>query len=161
MHQAITMRDLPRTGRATDHVVWTGRFMSGFVIFFLVLDGTMKLIPLQVVIDTMAELGWPADITTARLLGVLTIGATLFYATPRTAVIGAILLTAYLGGAVATHARIGSPLLSHTFFGVYLGLMVWGGLWLRDPRLRALLGRAPEPRGRQRTASEFSVIGTG
>ena len=67
------------------------------------------------------------------------LGSTLLYAIPRTAVLGAILLTAYLGGAVATHVRVGSPLFSHTLFGVYLGVIVWGGLWLRDPRIRALL----------------------
>lgn len=68
----------------------------------------------------------------------MTLICTALYAWPRTALLGAILLTAYLGGAVATHVRIGSPLFSHVFFGIYLGLFVWGGLWLRDPRLRAL-----------------------
>jgi hypothetical protein len=64
---------------------------------------------------------------------------TVLYAVPQTAVLGAVLLTAYLGGAVATHVRVGSPQFSHVLFGVYLGLFVWGGLWLREPRLRALL----------------------
>lgn len=139
MQQVMTMRPFPRTGGAADRVLWTGRALSAFVILFLVLDGAMKLVPLQVVTDTMAQLGWPSDPATARMLGLLTLGGALLYATPRTAVLGAVLLTAYLGGAVATHARIGSPLASHTLFGVYLGLMVWGGLWLRDPRLRALM----------------------
>jgi hypothetical protein len=87
----------------------------------------------------MAQLGWPSDLPMARLLGALTVGATLLYLVPRTAVLGALLLTAYLGGAVATHVRIGNPLFSHVLFGVYLGVMLWAGLWLRDPRLRALL----------------------
>jgi hypothetical protein len=78
MHQAITMRDRPRTRRATDRVVWTGRFMSGLVTLFLVLDGAMKLIPLEVVTDTMAQLGWPSDAPTARLLGVLTLAGACF-----------------------------------------------------------------------------------
>jgi hypothetical protein len=112
---------------------------SGLVILFLLLDGVIKLVPIQPVIDTVATLGWPTDDATLRGLGVILIGATLLYAWPRTALVGAILLTAYLGGAVATHARIGSPLFSHTLFGVYLGLLVWAGLWLRDPRLRALV----------------------
>ena len=139
MQQAATMPNPMRAALQTDRAVWAGRIMSGLPIVFLILDGAMKLVPLQVVNDTMAQLGWPADSATARMLGVLTIGATLLYAMPRTAVFGAILLTAYLGGAVATHARMGSPLITHTFFAVYVGLLVWGGLWLRDPRLRALL----------------------
>ncbi|MBX9651147.1 MAG: DoxX family protein [Xanthobacteraceae bacterium] len=118
--------------------IWSGRVLSGLVVALLTLDGAIKLVPLSVVTDTMAQLGWQSDVATARLLGTLTLGATLLYALPRTAVLGAILLTAYLGGAVATHVRIGSPLFSHVLFGVYLGAMLWGGLWLRNLRVRAL-----------------------
>ena len=99
----------------------------------------MKLVPLQVVSDTMVQLGWLADPPTIRALGVVLIACALLYAYPRTALLGAILLTAYLGGAVATHMRIGSPLFSHILFGVYVGALAWIGLWLREPRLRALL----------------------
>jgi hypothetical protein len=116
--------------------------LSGLVVAFLLLDGIMKLLALPVVIGTMTGLGWPGDAATARLLGVLTLGCALFYASPRTSVFGAILLTAYLGGAVATHVRVGSPLFSHVLFGVYVGIAAWGGLWLRDPRLRAALRSA-------------------
>jgi hypothetical protein len=130
----------------TDLTLWTGRALSGLVILFLTFDGLIKLAPLEVVTQTMAALGWPADAGTARMLGLLTLGGTLLYALPRTAVLGAVLLTAYFGGAIATHVRIGSPLLSHSLFGVYLGLMMWGGLWLRNPRLRALLPLTPEQR---------------
>jgi hypothetical protein len=119
--------------------LWTGRVLSGLVIVFLLLDGAMKLLALPVVGDTMVALGWPGDAGTARLLGALTVGCALLYAIPRTALFGAILLTAYLGGAVATHVRVGSPLFSHVLFGVYVGIAAWGGLWLRDPRLRAAL----------------------
>jgi len=73
------------------------------------------------------------------MLGLLLLVPTLLYIWPRTAILGAILVTAYLGGAVATHVRIASPLFSHILFGVYLGAMLWGGLWLRDPRVRALI----------------------
>ena len=83
-------------------------------------------------------LGIPADVTFYRELGAILAVCTLLYAWPRTQLLGAVLLTGYLGGAVATHLRVGSPLLSHTLFGVYVGLLVWGGLWLREPRLRAL-----------------------
>ena len=116
-----------------------GWIVSGLVILFLVMDAGMKLVPIQPVFDTMKTLGWPSEPALMRLLGVLTLVPALLYAWRRTALIGAILLTAYLGGAVATHVRVGSPLFSHVLFGVYLGLLLWGGLYLRDPRLRALL----------------------
>lgn len=117
----------------------TGWVLSGLLIAFLIFDGAIKLVPLQVVLDTSAQLGLPADPTSARILGILTLGCTLLYAIPRTSILGAILLTAYLGGAIATHFRIGSPLFSHLLFGVYLGLFAWGGLWFRDPRVRAMI----------------------
>lgn len=119
--------------------LWTGRILSGLVIAFLVFDGAIKLVPLDIVIETSAQLGLPANADFARTLGILTLVATALYAFPRTSALGAILLTGYLGGAIATHMRVGSPMFSHTLFGVYLGLMVWGGLYLRDERLRALI----------------------
>jgi hypothetical protein len=125
------------TPAISNGVLWTGRVLSGLVIAFLLFDGAIKLVPLQVVHDTMATLGLPSEL--ARTLGVLTLACTILYAWPRTAIFGAILLTGYLGGAIAIHLRIGNPMLSHTLFGVYLGLMAWGGLYLRDPRLQALI----------------------
>ncbi|NGN44378.1 DoxX family protein [Mesorhizobium sp. CGMCC 1.15528] len=116
-----------------------GWAISGLLILFLAFDGAIKLVPLDIVTQTMGELGWPTTASMARTLGVLTLACTILYAVPRTAVLGAILLTAYLGGAIATHVRIGNPLFSHTLFGVYLGVMAWGGLYLRDERLRALI----------------------
>lgn len=118
---------------------WVGRACSGLVILFFLLDAAMKLPPLQPVVDTMAELGWPSDPATARALGVLIIASVLLYAFRPTSILGAILITGYLGGAVATHARIGSPVFSYMLFGVYIGVLVWGGLWLRNPQLRGLL----------------------
>ncbi|HZB61658.1 MAG TPA: DoxX family protein [Microvirga sp.] len=120
-------------------IVWTGRILSGLVVLFLLLDSAMKLVPLQVVIDTTKDLGWPTDPTTLRALGGVLIVSALLYAYRPSSLLGAVLITAYLGGAVATHARIASPLLSHTLFGVYVGVATWAGLWLREPRLRALL----------------------
>jgi hypothetical protein len=119
--------------------VWIGRVLSGLLIVFLVFDGAIKLVPLQVVTDTMIELGYSGSVDQARLLGVLTLLCTVLYAIPRTSILGAILLTGYLGGAMATHLRIGNPLFTHLLFGLYLGVMAWGGLYLRDPRLRALI----------------------
>lgn len=117
----------------------TGWVLSGLLITFLIFDGAIKLVPLQVVLDTSAQLGLPADPTSARILGLLTLLCAMLYAIPRTSVLGAILLTAYLGGAIATHFRIGSPIFSHLLFGVYLGLFAWGGLWFRDARVRAMI----------------------
>ncbi|HJR20898.1 MAG TPA: DoxX family protein [Dongiaceae bacterium] len=118
---------------------WTGTVMSGLVILFLLFDGGIKLVPLEIVTETSAQIGLPADASFARLLGVLTLIGVVLYAVPQTAVLGAILLTGYMGGAIATHLRIDSPLFSHTLFGAYLGLLIWGGLYLREPRLRALI----------------------
>lgn len=116
--------------------LWTGRILSGLVIVFLLFDGAIKLIPLDIVIETSRQLGIPTDL--AVMLGVLTLIGTVLYAWPRTSVLGAILLTGYLGGAIYVHIRAGSPLFSHTLFGVYLGIMIWGGLYLRDERLRLI-----------------------
>ena len=118
---------------------WTGTAMSGLVILFLLFDGGIKLVPLEIVTQTSGEIGLPTDPGFARLLGILTLIGAVLYAIPRTSALGAILLTGYMGGAIATHLRIGSPLFSHTLFGVYLGLLIWGGLYLRDPRLRRLI----------------------
>lgn len=123
--------------------LWTGRVLSGLIVLFMIFDGVIKLPPLDVVTQTMTQIGWPADANVARLLGVIGLISTALYAVPRTSVLGAILLTAYMGGAIATNMRIGSPLFSHTLFGVYLGIILWGGLFLRDPRVRALI---PFPR---------------
>ena len=117
---------------------WTGWALSGLVIAFLLMDAAMKLLALPIVLETSGPLGF-AGTGTARGLGALLLVCTLLYIAPQTAVLGAILLTGYLGGTVATHVRVASPLFSHVLFGVYLGVMLWGGLYLRDARLRALL----------------------
>ena len=118
----------PATGSSVAKSVWIGRILSGIAIAFLVLDGVMKLVQPQVVIDATREIGWPVDPMTLAALGLILLAAIALYAFPRTAVLGAILLTGYLGGAVASHARHADPLVTHDLFGVYLGLFVWGGL---------------------------------
>jgi len=139
------MSIVDRAAPASTPSVWIGRILSGLLIAFLVFDGTIKLVPLQVVTDTMIELGYSGSVDQARLLGVLTLLCTILYAIPRTSILGAILLTGYLGGAMATHLRIGNPLFTHLLFGLYLGMMAWGGLYLRDARLRALIPfRSPD-----------------
>jgi hypothetical protein len=116
-----------------------GRILSGLVIAFLALDAGMKLIPLQPVIDSMRELGFPDTPDVARGLGALLFVCTLLYAFPRTAFIGAVLLTGYLGGAIAAHLRLGNPWLSHVLFGAYIGVATWAGLLARRPDLRKLI----------------------
>jgi hypothetical protein len=112
--------------------------LTGIVAVFLLLDGVMKLVQPQVVIDTTLQLGYPQATITG--MGVVLIASTLFYLAPRTSWLGAVLLTAYLGGAVASHVRIGSPWFSHTLFPVYVALLVWGALALRDARVLKLFG---------------------
>jgi len=129
--------DATATGETSRKAHWAGLVMSGLVIAFLLFDAAIKLVPLSVVTETMTALGYPSGLE--RGLGVLTLVCVLLYAVPRTAILGAILLTGLFGGAMATHLRVGSPLFSHLLFGVYLGLLVWGGLYLRDARLRALI----------------------
>lgn len=130
---------LPEGSVVGAKAIWAGRTFSALVIVFLVMDGVMKLVQPRVVIDATQQIGWPVAPITLAALGVILLACTALYAVPRTAVLGAILLTGYLGGAVAAHARMGDPLLTHDFFGVYLGLFVWGGLWFRDVRIRALI----------------------
>jgi hypothetical protein len=123
-----------------------GHVLSGLVTLFLLFDAGLKLVsPGTAIKYSPPGLGWPLDVPTMTMLGLLLLVPTLLYIWPRTAILGAILITAYLGGAVATHVRIGSPLFSHILFGVYLGVMLWGGLWLRDPRVRALIPFAKGP----------------
>ncbi|HEY5807108.1 MAG TPA: DoxX family protein [Povalibacter sp.] len=123
---------------ARDRKLWIGWTLSGLIIAFMLMDATMKLLTLPVVLQAGDALGF-AGAPLARGLGAGLLICTLLYAAPRTSVLGAIVLTGYLGGAVAAHVRVGNPLFSHVLFGVYLGVMLWGGLYLRDARLRALL----------------------
>jgi len=131
------MQTMVQTNPTSSAALWIGRVMSGLVIAFMLLDGAMKLVPLDVVITTSEQMGIPGNL--ARTLGILGLICTVLYAIPRTSIIGAILLTGYLGGAIASHLRLGDPIFTHTLFGLYLGLLAWGGLYLRDDRLRALI----------------------
>jgi hypothetical protein len=105
---------------------------------FWAIDAGMKLAGLPQVAETMGPLGWPVDRGTILTLGLIQVVSLALYLIPRTSVLGAVLLTGYLGGAIATHLRVGSPLPSHTLFGVYVGLVTWAGLWLRDAALRRI-----------------------
>lgn len=123
--------------------LWADRSLSGIAIAFLLFDAVIKLPPLGPVTDTLRELGFTPTTELARGLGVLLLLCTALYALPRTAAIGAVLLTGYLGGAIAIQLRAATPVFSHRLFAAYVGLFVWAGLLLRSPRLRAaLLSRA-------------------
>jgi DoxX-like family len=116
--------------------LWAGRIMSALPALFLLIDGVMKLVKPPVVVEKTVELGYPESIILG--LGTVLLACTILYLIPRTSVLGAILLTGYLGGAVATHVRVGDPVFS-ILFPVIVGALLWGGLVLRDGRLRALL----------------------
>ena len=139
-HPHVQMDEPARaTGATTPSkaALWGGRVMSGLPALFLLMDGAMKLMKPAPVVTATVELGYPK--TVIAPLGVVLLASTVLYLVPRTAVLGAILLTAYLGGAVAAHLRVGNPMLTHTLFPVFFGALLWGGLCLRDARLRALL----------------------
>lgn len=119
--------------------VWAGRVLSGLAVLLLATDAGCKLFVPDLMIANSPPLGLPADPAFYRLLGVILAVCTALYAWPRTAMLGAVLLTGYLGGAVEAHLRVGSPLLGFTLFGVYIGVILWAGLWLRESRVRAVL----------------------
>lgn len=128
-----------------------GIALSALVIAFLALDAAGKLFAPEMMIANSPPLGLPDDPGFHRMLGAILALSVVLFAIPRTCGLGAILVTAYLGGAVATHVRMGSPLFSHTLFGVYLGVLLWLGLWLRNQHVRAVLAGAnpalPRPQG--------------
>jgi fucose permease len=111
--------------------------MSALPVLFLLMDGVMKLLKPEFVVKETVQLGYPESIILG--LGIVLLVCVILYVIPRTAVLGAILLTGYLGGAVATHARVGDPLISHTLFPLYFAILLWGGLYLREDRLRELI----------------------
>ncbi len=133
-----TVLDTTATAPA-GRVSWPGRILSGIAIAFLLMDSGMKIAGLPAVTEAAAAIGWPTGVGYWRVMGLVLLACTALYAWPRTSVLGAILLTGWLGGAVASHLRQGDPLFMDVLFGVYVGLFVWGGLWFRFPPLRALI----------------------
>jgi hypothetical protein len=131
---AMSQDSAPSTGRGR---LWTGRVLSGLSMLFLTWDGVMKLVQPPVVVKASAQLGYTAH--AVFVLGVLLLAFVALYLVPRTAVLGAVLLTGFLGGAVAINVRLGNPLFSHTLFPIYVAALFWGGLYLRDRRLSQLL----------------------
>src|SRR5262245_58521749 len=117
-------------------MLWAGRIISALPILFLLLDSVGKLVKPAPVVEATVKLGYPEG--TIVPLGIVLLICTVLYAIPQTSVLGAMLLTGYLGGAVATHVRVGDPLFTHVLFPVYMGILVWLGIYLRDVRLRGL-----------------------
>ncbi len=118
-----------------DKSVWIGRAVSTLPVLFLLFDGVAKLLKPDFVVDATLKLGYPEGAIVG--IGIVLLAATALYLIPATSVLGAILLTGYLGGAVASHVRVGNPWFTHTLFPIYVALFLWGGLYLRDARLRA------------------------
>jgi hypothetical protein len=116
---------------------WAGIALSGLGVAFLALDGAIKLVPIQPVVEAFQHLGIPLQF--AGGMGLLQLACLALYVIPRTAPLGALLLTGFLGGAISVHLRVADPLFSHTLFPIYVALLLWGGLALRDPRPLALL----------------------
>ena len=116
--------------------LWAGRILTALPVAFLLFDGGIKLMRLAPVSEAFARLGYPES--QAVGIGILELACLAVYLIPRTSRFGAVLLTGFLGGAISTHVRIGDPLFSHVLFPIYVGAMIWAGLWLRDDRLRAL-----------------------
>ncbi len=117
--------------------VWSGRIVSGLTILFLLFDAVIKLMKMSFVMEANAKLGYPPEVVFP--IGAVLLVCTLLYSIPRTSILGAILLTGYLGGAVATNVRVSASLFGNILFPVYVGVMVWAGLVLRNARLRALI----------------------
>jgi DoxX-like family len=117
--------------------LWAGRILSGLAVLFMLFDTVIHFLQPKPVVDGFAQLGFPLSV--ARPLSVIELLCVVLYVIPRTSSLGAILLTGYLGGAIAVQVRIGAPLFSTTLFPIYIALLLWGGLYLRDERVRALI----------------------
>jgi hypothetical protein len=128
-----------RVARTSRRTLWAGRIITGIAVAFLVFDTVIKLIGIKAAVEGTVALGYTAD--QLPIIAMLEVVCLALYLIPRTAPLGAVLWTGYLGGAVATHFRLHNPLLTHVIFPIYVAALLWGGLYLRDARVRALLGK--------------------
>lgn len=119
--------------------VWAGRIVTTIISLLLAMDAGMKVFLLGPAVEGTAQLGYPSHIVLP--LGLIQVASLVLYLIPRTSVLGAVLWTGYLGGAVATHVRLDNPLFTHTLSPIYVATMLWGGLWLRDARLRQVFSK--------------------
>ena len=129
---SIDSRSVP-----TSKALWTGRILTALVVLFVLMDATMKVLRLPAAVEATMRLGYPASVIFG--IGIVQLVFLALYLVPRTAVLGAVLWTGYLGGAVASHVRVGSPLFTHILFPIYVAVLLWAGLALRDRRVRQLL----------------------
>lgn len=137
MTAALLDSTLRPTARTSSRARWTGRVLSGVAIAFLVFDMGLKFSMAQEAVEGTTQLGWQPH--HLPILGAIQLVCLILYVIPRTAPLGAVLWTGYLGGAIATHLRLDNPLFTHVLFPVYVAAFIWGGLFLRDPRVRALV----------------------
>jgi hypothetical protein len=135
--EETSMQSDTQTAPLSKNSVLAGRIVSALPILFLLFDVSLKFMKPAIAVDATLELGYPES--SILTMGIILLACLILHLIPQTSVLGAILLTGYLGGAVATHFRIGNPLFSHTLFPIYVGVLIWGGLFLRDARLRALI----------------------
>ncbi len=129
--------DQDSTARPGRGALWAGRILTGLAALFLLFDAAVKVLELAPAVEGTIQLGYPASVIQG--IGILQLALLVVYLVPRTSLLGAVLWTGYLGGAIATHVRVGSPLFTHTLFPIYVAALLWAGLWRRDRRLRAAL----------------------
>jgi hypothetical protein len=132
----MSTQSIAQTLPGSNSQVWAGRILSGIVVAFMLFDAVIHLLRIQPVVEAFARLGLPLSLS--AILAIVEFICILAYALPRTSVLGAILLTGYLGGAVAIQVRAGSSLFGESLFPVYVGIVAWGGLFLRDQPLRSI-----------------------
>jgi DoxX-like family len=119
--------------------IWAGRGVTAVISVLLAMDAGLKVFMLGPAVEGTGQLGYPAHVVFP--IGLIQVACLALYLIPRTSILGAVLWTGYLGGAVATHVRLDNPLLSHTMSPIYVAIMLWGGLWLRDRRLRGVFAK--------------------
>jgi len=130
-----------QTASVSTKRLWAGRILSGLAVLFFLFDSISKLMRLNAVVQAFAQIGYPTRFVS--LIGAILLACVVVYLIPRTSILGAILLTGYLGGAIATNLRVEGPLFTNVLAPLYFAVLVWGGLYLRDDRVRALI--APRP----------------
>jgi hypothetical protein len=142
---ASTLRTASRrtAARATTRATWAGRVLSGFAVLFLIFDASIKLFATREAVEGTVQLGWQPH--HLPILATIQLACLVLYLVPRTAPLGAVLWTGYLGGAIATHLRLDNPLFSHVLFPIYVAAVLWGGLYLRDARVRDLARSLSRP----------------
>src|SRR5437588_6361191 len=126
------MQTAPKTARMSRGPIWAGRILSGLAVLFLLFDAAIKILKMPFAVDATVQLGYPGSLVLT--IGIIELICTVLYVIPSTSILGVVLLTGYLGGAVSAHLRHGDPLFSHVLFPTYIGALLWGGLLLRDAR---------------------------